>query len=145
MSAAGTEFTLIPSSVATSLRMSKQRSKDTGPELLLRRALHGMGLRYRVHFRVPGSRRTVDVAFTRARVAVLVDGCFWHRCPTHGSLPSANHDWWLAKLQRNVERDRLTNELLAELGWRVMRFWEHEAVSEVAAQVAAVVRSRRPT
>ncbi len=123
--------------------MSKQRSKNTGPELSLRRALHGMGLRYRVHFRVPGSRRTVDVAFTRARVAVLVDGCFWHRCPTHGTVPTANRAWWMAKLDRNVKRDRLTNELLEQLGWRVLRFWEHESVANAAEQVAEAVRSRK--
>lgn len=141
MSSRETEATPIPSSTAASMRMSKQRSRNTVPELLLRCALHSMGLRYRVHYRVPGSRRSVDVAFPRARVAVFVDGCFWHRCPMHGSLPSANRDWWLAKLDRNVERDRLTNELLTQLGWRVLRFWEHDRVPDAAEQVEAVVRS----
>jgi DNA mismatch endonuclease (patch repair protein) len=90
--------------------------------------------------REPGG--SVDVAFTRAIVAVLVEGCFWHRCPTHGSLPKSNYDWWLAKLGRNVERDHQTNRLLIDLGWTVLRFWERDSVADAARQIAVVVRSR---
>lgn len=145
MNALKNDLVVNPSSPAVSKRMSKQRSRNTGPELLLRRALHRMGLRYRVHYRVPGSRGSIDVVFIGARVAVFVDGCFWHRCPLHGSLPRANRDWWLAKLDRNVERDRLTNELLTQLGWQVLRFWEHDSVLDAAGQGEMAVRAANRT
>ncbi|MFG3005738.1 very short patch repair endonuclease [Streptomyces calvus] len=125
--------------------MSRQASKDTGVELAVRRLLHAAGLRYRVEYPVPGmARRRLDVAFTRAKVAVLIDGCFWHGCPVHATQPKANAEWWRKKLDRNMARDRETTEHLIAQGWTVLRFWEHEAPEEVAAQVAAAVRQRRP-
>jgi DNA mismatch endonuclease (patch repair protein) len=121
--------------------MQANRSHDTGPELLLRHLLHAAGLRYRVNWPVPGaSRRLIDVAFTRWRVAVFVDGCFWHRCPIHYVAPKANSEFWDAKLQSNVERDNDTTTLLVNAGWLVLRFWEHEDPQDVAAQVAQAVR-----
>jgi DNA mismatch endonuclease (patch repair protein) len=124
--------------------MSRQASKDTAVELAVRRLLHAAGLRYRVEYPVPGlPRRRIDVAFPRAKVAVLIDGCFWHGCPQHATHPKANAEWWRTKLQRNMARDRETTEHLVTAGWTVLRFWEHQAPADVAAQVAeAVHRSR---
>lgn len=117
-----------PRSMTTaSARMSRQRRRDTAPELLLRRALHATGYRYRVTYPVPGmARRTIDVAFTRQRKAVFVDGCFWHGCPVHGTSPTANADVWCAKIDRNRGRDGETTMHLQDLGWRVLRVWEHD-------------------
>lgn len=111
----------------TSARMSRQRRSDTAPELALRRELHRRGIRYFVD-RAPlrGQRRRADLVFPRRRVAVYVDGCFWHRCPVHATDPKNNADWWAAKLAGNVARDRATDAELAAAGWRVVRIWEHE-------------------
>ncbi|MEU6283820.1 very short patch repair endonuclease [Streptomyces sp. NPDC047028] len=134
---------MTPSSPGVSARMSRQASKDTSAELAVRRLLHAAGLRYRVEYPVPGmKRRRVDVAFTRARVAVLIDGCFWHGCPQHATQPRANAEWWRKKLDRNMARDRETTEHLTAQGWLVLRFWEHDAPEEVAARVAAAVEQR---
>ncbi|MEV7077070.1 very short patch repair endonuclease [Streptomyces sp. NPDC093516] len=125
--------------------MSRQASKDTAVELAVRRLLHADGLRYRVEYPVPGlPRRRIDVAFPGAKVAVLIDGCFWHGCPQHATHPKANAQWWRAKLDRNMARDRETTEHLVREGWTVLRFWEHEAPEAVAVRVADVVRRRRP-
>ncbi|MEY2243628.1 very short patch repair endonuclease [Streptomyces sp. BF23-18] len=123
--------------------MSRQVSKDTNAELAVRRLLHAAGLRYRVEYPVPGmARRRIDVAFTRAKVAVLIDGCFWHGCPEHATRPKANAEWWREKLDRNMARDRETTEHLVTQGWVVLRFWEHETPEEVTARVASTVRRR---
>jgi DNA mismatch endonuclease (patch repair protein) len=124
--------------------MSRQASKNTGIELAVRRLLHSAGLRYRVEYPVPGMpRRRIDVAFPRAKVAVLIDGCFWHGCPQHATQPKANADWWRHKLDRNMARDRETTEHLLATGWTVLRFWEHMPAEEVAATVHAVVDRER--
>ncbi|MGW5000018.1 very short patch repair endonuclease [Streptomyces hydrogenans] len=124
--------------------MSRQASKDTAAELAVRRLLHAAGLRYRVEYPVPGMpRRRIDVAFTSVKVAVLIDGCFWHGCPEHATHPKANAEWWRQKLDRNMARDRETTEHLTAAGWEVLRFWEHEAPAEVALRVAAAVKHRR--
>jgi DNA mismatch endonuclease (patch repair protein) len=86
-------------------------------------------------------RRRADLLFTRVRVAVFIDGCFWHSCPDHATFPAANRDWWATKLRRNVERDRETDARLAAEGWHVLRFWEHEAPGIVADRVESVVRA----
>lgn len=145
----GSPLLPLPSSPGVSIRMSRQRRADTGPEMELRRLLHGEGLRYRVGTRVPGRpRRTIDIAFTRARLAVFVDGCFWHACPTHGTSPVANAAWWHAKLRRNVDRDQDTDEALAAAGWSVLRIWEHEnprqAASAVAGRLAELLQPEWP-
>lgn len=107
----------------------------------LRRNLFARGLRYRVGLKVPGNRRrTIDIAFTRAKVAVFVDGCFWHRCPQHSVPVKNNADWWTSKLDANVRRDRETDQMLLADGWRVLRFWEHEDPQAAAALVARAVR-----
>lgn len=130
---------------ATRARMSRQRSRDTDPERALRSSLHRRGLRYRLHRRpVPGLRRQADIVFGPARVAVFVDGCFWHCCPDHATSPKANGAWWATKLAANVARDRDTDERLNAAGWTVVRVWEHEDPTAAAARIAELVRSRIP-
>ncbi len=132
----------IPSNSSVSRRMSQQATRDTEPELALRRRLHADGFRFRVDLApIPGFRRKADIVFTRRKIAVFVDGCFWHRCPEHGTMPASNAEWWAAKLGRNVERDEETNQRLAEAGWKVLRVWEHERVDEAVRRVETVVRS----
>ena len=122
--------------------MQANRSRDTKPELEVRRALHRLGLRYRVAIAPePGLRRRADIVFTRARVAVFIDGCFWHGCPDHKTSPANNAAWWTAKLARNVERDRETDAHLFALGWTVIRVWEHEDMKRAALHIAAIVRT----
>ncbi len=128
--------------VTTSRRMSRQRTRDTEPEVLLRRELHRRGLRYRVDAPLPGMpRRRADLLFTRVKVAVFVDGCFWHGCPEHKTAPLKNGAWWAAKLARNVERDIETGRHLSSLGWRVLRVWEHQDMEHAATDIERVVRS----
>jgi DNA mismatch endonuclease (patch repair protein) len=110
----------------------------------LRRELHRRGLRYRVDASLPGlPRRRADVLFTRARVAVFVDGCFWHGCPEHKTAPTSNGAWWAAKLARNIERDRETDAHLRSLGWTVLRVWEHEDITHAATDIEEIVRRGR--
>lgn len=121
--------------------MSVAARRDTAPEMALRRALHAAGHRFRVVYPVPANRRrTIDIAFTRAKVAVFVDGCFWHGCPEHGTQPRANSDWWTTKLAANKARDEDTDRLLREAGWHVIRIWEHEDVGTGLARVRAALR-----
>lgn len=128
------------SSEAASRSLSARRRRDTAPEIAVRRLLHAAGLRYRVAFPIPGQRRrTIDVAFTRQRIAVFIDGCFWHGCPQHGSTPDANREWWLRKVAANQARDRDTDRVLMELGWTVLRFWEHENPHEVEQAVRNLI------
>jgi DNA mismatch endonuclease (patch repair protein) len=129
------------SSQAVQRRMSTQRRTDTGPELALRRALHRMGLRYRVHVApLPALRRKADVVFTRARVAVFVDGCFWHGCAEHGRRVHRVNAWyWPEKIERNRRRDADTDAHLAGAGWTVVRVWEHEDVAAAAVRVRDAV------
>jgi DNA mismatch endonuclease, patch repair protein len=123
--------------------MQRQARRDTRAELLLRSELHRRGLRYRVHQRpVPAFRREADVVFRRARVAVFVDGCFWHGCPDHVSWPKANSAWWREKIQANVQRDRETDRALVDAGWVVVRVWEHEDPLRAADRIESTVRAR---
>ena len=123
--------------------MQNTPTRDTPAELALRSALHAAGLRYRVDTApIVGVRRRADLVFRRARVAVFVDGCFWHACPEHGGVPKVNAAWWSAKLSRTRERDADTDRLLNEHGWLSVRVWEHEPVGAAAERVKATVRSR---
>jgi DNA mismatch endonuclease, patch repair protein len=132
-----------PLDASVARRMSRQPRRDTAPEVALRRELHSRGMRFRVDWPPPGlPRRRADIAFTRRRVAVFVDGCFWHACPLHRTTPASNADWWAAKLQANVERDRDTDEHLRLFGWTVLRFWEHEDPVSAADVVEVAVRGR---
>lgn len=134
----------LPDSAATRVRMSAQRRRDTAPELALRRELHRRGRRYRVdRAPLPGMRRRADLVFPRARVAVFVDGCFWHRCPRHATSPKNNAAWWATKLDGNVARDRDTDDRLAAAGWTVVRIWEHEDPVTAADAVEAALHPAR--
>ncbi|MFF0072292.1 very short patch repair endonuclease [Streptomyces sp. NPDC005494] len=133
-----------PSSPSVSARMSRQARRDTAPEVAVRKLLHASGYRYRLNERVPAmSRRTIDIAFTRVKVAVFLDGCFWHGCPEHATQPKVNAGWWRQKLDRNMARDLETTEHLHAAGWTVLRFWEHESAAKVALQVAQAVDRAR--
>ncbi len=125
--------------------MSKQKSRDTGIEMALRKVLHAAGFRYRVHRRpVKGVRREADLVFGPARVAVFVDGCFWHGCPEHGTWPKNNADYWRTKIETNRLRDANTDAVLLEAGWLAVRIWEHEPADIAASRVIETVRQRRP-
>jgi DNA mismatch endonuclease (patch repair protein) len=132
------------SSGAALRRMRSTRQRDTDPELALRRLLHAAGLRFRVDRTVlPGLRRRADVVFATAKVAVFVDGCFWHCCPKHRTFPRMNRQWWAEKLEANRRRDADTNRQLIRAGWKVERVWEHEDPADAAARIELVVRARR--
>lgn len=121
--------------------MRSQRRRDTAPEMLYRRALFELGLRYRVDLRIPSLRRRGDIVFTRWKVIVFIDGCFWHACPLHGTVPRANRDWWVAKLKANVDRDRETDSLLRASGWHVVRIWEHESPQRALLRILAALHA----
>jgi len=133
-----------PSSAAVTTIMKANRSRNTSPELKIRSILHRSGLRYRVHFPVRIDDRrpiNVDIAFPRLRIAVFVDGCFWHGCREHRTVPIANNLYWSAKLAGNVARDQETVDRLSRHGWAVMRVWEHENAAEAAARIYKFVRA----
>lgn len=130
-----------PIAPATSKRMSRTAQRDNPRERALRAELHRRGLRFRLHRMIEGSRRTIDIAFTGPKVAVFVDGCFWHGCPEHGTWPKNNADWWRAKIEANIERDRDTDHRLAEAGWSVVRVWEHEDIGKAADRVEQEIHS----
>lgn len=129
--------------------MVSNRGRDTVPEVRLRSALHARGMRFRknLQIRTPSQLVRPDVVFTRARVAVFMDGCFWHACPEHGTSPAANAEYWRSKLQRNIERDRTTNIALVSDGWKVLRLWEHEvyfALDDAVERIRALVEETQP-
>lgn len=120
--------------------MVSNRGRNTKLEIALRKELHGRGLRFRIHLRpLPGVRCEADVVFTRLKLAVFVDGCFWHGCPDHATYPMANGEWWLRKLEGNRARDQRNDSLLRDSGWTVLRLWEHEPVAAMAQRVVEVV------
>jgi DNA mismatch endonuclease (patch repair protein) len=122
--------------------MQGNRRRDTKPEMAVRRAVHALGLRYRVDTRpLPDLNRRADLVFTRAKVAVFVDGCYWHGCPEHGTTAKTNATYWGPKIRRNRDRDGETDHLLVEAGWVSMRIWEHEDALEAAERIASVVRA----
>ena len=131
------------SSPAARKVMVGNRRKDTSPEMAVRRLVHAAGLRYRVDAKpIPEVNRRADLVFRRARVAVFVDGCYWHGCPDHGTSPRSNAAYWEAKLSRNRDRDRETDALLTSAGWVVVRHWEHTEPAVVAVEVATTVSMR---
>ena len=132
------------SSEATRAVMRANRRRDTSPEMAVRRAVHALGLRYRVDARpLPSLNRRADLVFAGARVAVFVDGCYWHGCPLHGTTAKTNASYWGPKIGGNVQRDLETDRLLAEAGWQSIRVWEHEDPISVAARVERAVRTNR--
>jgi DNA mismatch endonuclease (patch repair protein) len=132
------------STEAVRRRMQRQRTRDTSPELALRRLLHASGLRYRVDVRpLTTLSRRADLVFSGAKIAVFVDGCYWHGCADHGSrVPHSNAAYWAAKIERNRARDADTDRILAESGWLSLRFWEHADAMEAADQVRGAVSAR---
>lgn len=127
-----------------SKRLAKQRSKDTGPEMALRRLLFARGFRYRVHKRpLPSLNRLGDLVFARERLVVFVDGCFWHGCALHFTVPRSNSSFWVDKVSRNRERDVDTDSRLKAAGWTVVRVWEHEDPGEACQRVAEALLALR--
>ncbi|GAA1583908.1 very short patch repair endonuclease [Actinoplanes couchii] len=124
--------------------MQANTGRDTKPELALRRAVHARGLRYFVNRRpIKAVRRTADLLFPRLRLAVFLDGCFWHGCPRHHTISKTNAAFWAEKVATNRQRDTNTNLRLADAGWTVLRIWEHEAIEEAADKVAETVTTLR--
>ena len=133
-----------PSSEAALIRMKAAKPRDTAPEKALRSALHRRGLRFRLDERpIKDLNRRADIVFRSARVAVFVDGCFWHGCPIHGTQPKANAEFWKNKIERNKERDLDTNARLKEAGWAVVRVWEHEDPERVSQEIYNLVVKRK--
>lgn len=133
-----------PSSADASRRMARVRQKDTDAEIALRRELFRLGLRYRVDYVVLSKpRRVADIAFPGLKIAVFVDGCFWHGCPIHATWPKRNAELWKQKIEANRARDADTNERLREAGWTVLRIWRHESVVEAAATIAQEVANAK--
>jgi DNA mismatch endonuclease (patch repair protein) len=130
------------SSPAARRTMQGNRRRDTKPELAVRRLLHAAGYRYRVDYQpLPELRRRADIVFTRQRVAVFIDGCYWHGCPEHGTLATTNAPYWSAKISANKRRDEDTGATLATAGWLVLRFWEHEEAGHAVAAIRAALDS----
>lgn len=125
--------------------MLANHRRDTSPELAVRRRLHAAGLRYRVDFPADPSdrRKRADIVFTRARLVIFIDGCFWHGCPEHYSEPKSNVEYWRPKIARNIERDARSTGRLEADGWQVLRFWEHEDPDAVVRRIVSAVRPRR--
>lgn len=132
----------LPTSEAVSAVMRANIARDTGPELRLRYLLHSVGFRYRINYPIQCAERRVrpDIVFPRFKLAVFVDGCFWHMCPRHGTRPRSNRRYWSAKLRRNVERDAEVNAALREAGWKVLRVWEHTQPDSAAGRILRVLR-----
>lgn len=124
--------------------MKAVRQRDNDVELAVRRLLHAAGYRYRVHYPVlKRPRRTADVAFMREKVAIFIDGCFWHRCPDHATWPRSNAEWWRHKIDSNWIRDRDTDARLRDLGWLVSRHWSHESPPAIAEAIARTMLAKR--
>lgn len=133
----------IPSSKAALARMKAAKPRDTVPEKALRSELHKRGLRYRVDAKpIEKLNRRADIVFRSAKVAIFVDGCFWHGCPKHGTQAKANAEFWKNKIKRNQERDAETNQLLKKAGWKVIRVWEHENPEKASAKIQKTILKR---
>ncbi|WP_425476567.1 very short patch repair endonuclease [Arenimonas composti] len=127
-----------------SARMARTTGRDNEWERSVRSCLHRRGLRFRLHYKVSGlPRRTVDIAMPGKRIAIFLDGCFWHSCPIHGTHPKSNGTWWREKLRANQVRDDDTNRRLDKLGWRVLRFWGHQPISEIVDLIEEAARRLR--
>ncbi|MEV0054030.1 MULTISPECIES: very short patch repair endonuclease [Saccharopolyspora] len=132
------------SSAGRRRNMQAIRNRDTAPERLIRSLVHAQGLRYRVCARpLPDLRRTADMVFRPSKVAVFIDGCYWHGCPEHYKAPSRNPEYWSDKVARNIARDRDTDQRLADAGWLVLRFWEHQSTEHCVRQIVEKVSLRR--
>lgn len=123
--------------------MRRQKTTNTGPEIAIRSALQRAGKRFRVNLPVPNRlRRTIDIAFPARKVAIFIDGCFWHGCPKHKQNPRNNSEWWHEKLQGNRDRDIDTDNVLKEAGWLVLRYWEHDSPEYAVAEILGMIDLR---
>ena len=127
-------------SKAVSGAMRSMPEHSTAPEMAVRRRLFANGLRYRVQYPVPGApRRSIDIAFPGKKIAVFIDGCFWHGCSEHRNIPAHNRDWWQNKIDQNRSRDRDTDEKLRAAGWLVLRYWEHDSTERIVSEIHEVI------
>jgi len=134
---------MVPSSDRVSRQMSMLGQRDTDPEILVRSDLHRRGLRFRVHSKPePDLRTKADIIFRPKKVVVYIDGCFWHHCPEHGTVPASNQEFWATKLRRNQERDAENTRELKARGWTVLRFWEHEDAASAAETIEQILRQK---
>lgn len=125
------------SSAHVEVRMKQQLRRATKPEMAVRQQLHALGIRYRVDVKLePDLRTRGDIAWRGLRLAVFIDGCFWHGCPIHATAPKANAVWWREKLDANIVRDRRADDVLRGRGWTVLRFWEHDDPDTIAAEIS---------
>jgi DNA mismatch endonuclease (patch repair protein) len=132
-------------SATTRKRMQAMRQRDTDCEVLIRRALLARGLRYRVNCRVSKMNKAQpDIVFSTAKVAIFIDGCYWHACSLHGTAPKNNAKWWADKFQANRTRDARADSMLRSEGWKVIRVWEHEDPSDVVHRIVAAIARQRP-
>tara|TARA_Y100001958_G_scaffold107799_1_gene75594 strand:- start:2577 stop:2990 length:414 start_codon:yes stop_codon:yes gene_type:complete len=135
-------FAMESKSEQISDQMRRMPTRDSKPEIKIRKVLYSLGLRYRVHQKhLPGKP---DISFGPAKVAVFVDGCFWHNCPDHGTIPKSNRDWWVEKFKKNRERDKRKDRELRQIGWEPIHIWEHEDPEEASKYIARVVSQRTP-
>src|SRR5258708_5868628 len=133
-----------PSSEAALRRMKAAKPRDTAPEKAIRLALHRLGLHYRIDAKpVKELNRRADILFRSLKVAIFIDGCFWHGCPLHGTQPKANAEFWRAKISRNQERDAHNTEYLEKAGWKVVRVWEHENPEKISTKIYNFIRRRQ--
>jgi DNA mismatch endonuclease (patch repair protein) len=124
--------------------MKRVRQKNTSAESAIRRELHALGLRFRIQVPVLATpRRVADVAFSQLRIAIFIDGCFWHGCPKHATWPKQNAEFWYRKIVANQERDLDTVARLRAAGWKVLRIWAHEAPMTAALRISRVVLARK--
>jgi DNA mismatch endonuclease (patch repair protein) len=134
----------VPTSSGVTAVMRGNRRSNTRPELAVRSALHSRGYRYRVDHLIAleALRVRPDIVFTRQKIAIFLDGCFWHCCPEHGNRPRRNTRYWTAKLERNVARDKRVTSALIAAGWEVIRIWEHVPAPDAVAEIEAVLQQR---
>lgn len=134
-------------SKATSAKMKANKRANTKPEMLVRSELHRMGLRFRIDhvIKTDGRKCRPDIVFTRIKLAVFIDGCFWHLCPDHGHIPKSNISYWETKLKRNCERDALDTIALENCGWNVLRIWEHFSIQEAIKMIISKRLSLLPS
>lgn len=131
-------------SPVVSEEMRRMPEKNTGPEIAVRKALFKEGFRYRLHYPVPGERRrTIDIAFPKVKIAIFIDGCFWHGCSKHRKIPKSNYEWWKTKIEGNRVRDKDTDRKLRSDGWTVLRYWEHVPVNVVISKIEEAILMRR--
>lgn len=135
------ENKIVPLNDHVTQQMKKMPRSGSKPEIRLRSELFRRGLRFRINH--PGFPGRPDIAFTRAKIAVFIDGCFWHGCPIHGTLPKNNREWWEKKLQGNKDRDHRKDLELQEVGWLPLHYWEHDDLEEIADEIEEVWRERR--